>query len=334
MSAITRRGALASFAAGAGALALGTPLRAQGLQKVRIGYLHTIATDGQIWLGEAMGTWRKQGLEIEAIRFQTGIALFQALVGGSLDVLSTGAVISNFPARGQGKVFLANDIEFATAQLWVRPDSGVKTIADLRGKRIATTAGTTANVFLYEALKQNGLDIAKDVEVVNQPMPDAVTAFIAGAVPAVALWVPFDLQVKKNVRNARMLVDASKYYPQAAIVDGWAASDDFFANRKDTLRRLIRGWIDANDALVHDSEKSLAIIGQKYPGIPLPEIASMYRAEKAFDAKTWAGYYRNGTVTHWLDHVTDVYVKLGAMENPVSARQYFDPSLFLEVVHG
>ena len=52
------------------------------------------------------------------------------MIGGSLDVLSTGAVVSNFPARGQGRVFLLNNIEYATAQLWVRDDS-IKSIADL-----------------------------------------------------------------------------------------------------------------------------------------------------------------------------------------------------------
>ena len=82
--------------------------------------------------------------------FTTGLELFQAMIGGSLDVLSTGAVLSNFPARGQGRVFLVNDIEYATAQLWVRDDS-VKSIADLKGKQIATTTGTTAHVFLDQA---------------------------------------------------------------------------------------------------------------------------------------------------------------------------------------
>src|SRR5215510_10053875 len=79
------------------------------------------------------------------------------MIGGSLDMLSTGAVISNFPARGQGKMFLANGVEFATAQLWVNPDKGVKDFADLKGKRIATTAGTTAHVFLDIALKANNI---------------------------------------------------------------------------------------------------------------------------------------------------------------------------------
>ncbi|HEX3469511.1 MAG TPA: ABC transporter substrate-binding protein [Candidatus Elarobacter sp.] len=331
MPKMTRRSAIATLAGAAGSLALPAVGRAQSLQKIRVGYLHTLAVDAQIWVGQASGSWRKQGLDLELTRFQTGISLFQALVGGSLDVLSTGAVISNFPARGQGKVFLANDIEFATAQLWVRPNTGINTIADLRGKRIATTSGTTANVFLYEALKRNGLDISKDVEVVNQPMPDAVTGFIAGAVPAVALWVPFDIQVRNNVPGAKMLTDASKYYPEAAIVDGWATSQDFYDNHKDTLRKIIRGWLDANDQLVNGTTKALATVGQQYEGIPDAQMMSMYRAEKAFDTKTWARYYRDGTLTRWLDQVTEVYVKLGAMDNPVRAQQYFDPSLFLDV---
>ena len=71
-----------------------------------------------------LGAWAKHGLEPEFMQFTTGLELFQAMVGGSIDMLSTGAVISNFPARGQGKMFLVNCVEFATAQLWVRDGPG------------------------------------------------------------------------------------------------------------------------------------------------------------------------------------------------------------------
>ena len=109
-------------------------------------------------------------------------------------------------ARGQGRVFLLNNIEYATAQLWVRDDS-IKSIADLKGKQIATTTGTTAHVFLDRALRSAKLDPAKDVQIVNQRMAEAVTSFVSGAVPAVALWVPFDQTVKQKVANARKVVD-------------------------------------------------------------------------------------------------------------------------------
>ena len=75
---------------------------AQERPKLRVGYLQTPAVVGQIWLGQQSGVWTKRGLDLELIQFTTGLELFQAMIGGSLDVLSTGAVVSNFPERGQG----------------------------------------------------------------------------------------------------------------------------------------------------------------------------------------------------------------------------------------
>jgi NitT/TauT family transport system substrate-binding protein len=321
--------------AGAAAVAAGTfgaPAIARASTKVRVGYLHTIAVDGQIWLGQHMGSFAKYGLELELTQFDTGLAMFQAMVGGSLDILSTGAVISNFPARGQGKVFLINDVEFATAQLWVHPEQGIKTIADLKGKRIATTAGTTAHVFLDTALRANGVD-PKDVEIVNQRMPDAVTAFISGAVPAVALWVPFNISVREKVPTAKMLVDASAYYPKAAIVDGWAARNDYYDKHQDVLANVIRGWQEANDYLVTKSDAALEVLQKNnYPQVSIKDMKEMYTAEKAFTAAEWRKMYADGTVVKWLQQVTDFFVRTGGIENAVPASKYFDPSIYMKTV--
>lgn len=328
---IGRRTLMATGAAVAAA-GLARPALAQSRQKVRVGYLHTLAVDGQIWLGEHMGSFAKQGLQMEWSRFNTGLELFQAMVGGSLDVLSTGAVISNFPARGQGKVFLINDIEFATAQLWVRPGSGISTVSDLKGKRIATTKGTTAQVFLDRALTSAGLG-ANDVEIVNQRMPDAVTAFISGAVPAVALWVPFNIPVRDKVPGAKMLVDASKFYPQAAIVDGWAARNDYFESHKDVLHRVIAGWVQANDFLVDKTDEALQILhADYYKDVPMDALREQYKDEKTFTSKQWVNYYKDGTITKWLNQVTEFFARTGGIAHPVMAETYFDPRLYLQVV--
>src|SRR5581483_938785 len=144
---IQRRKFLQAAGGALGLAAIGSPAIAQSKTKLKVGYLHTPAVDGQIWTGIARGDFEKQGVDLDMVRFTTGLELFQAMIGGSLDMLVTGAVISNFPARGQGKAFLINNVEFATAQLWVREDMGVKSFADLKGKKISTTTGTTAHVF-------------------------------------------------------------------------------------------------------------------------------------------------------------------------------------------
>src|SRR6266404_5026392 len=259
-----RRDFISSVGGGAVAFACGTNIvSAQGPDTVRVGYLHVLSVDAHLWLGTHLGTWERENLRIESREFTTGVELFQALVGGSLDVLTTGGVLSNFPARGQGKVFLINDLEYATGQIWAHPKQGIHTLVDLKGRQIATTRGTTAHNLLHQALKSVGLDSTKDVEIVNQRMSDAVTGFIAGAVPAVSLWVPFDGPIKAKSPDAKMLVDASAF-PNATIVDGWAARNDFYGTKKAVLKRFIRAWIPANDLINNDPKQALQILASEY----------------------------------------------------------------------
>ena len=317
-----------------GLAAGGAPAIAQARTKVKVGYLHTPAVDGQIWTGMQLGSFGKNGLDLELIQFTTGLELFQAMIGGSLDMLATGAVISNFPARGQGKAFLINNVEFATAQLWVREDQGIKTWNDLKGKKISTTTGTTAHVFLDNALRANNIDPTKDVEIVNQRMAEAVTSFISGAVPAVALWVPFDITVRQKTPGARKMVDASAYYPQAAIVGGWACTNDYYGKNRETCAKVVRGWQEANDYLIGPNADRAVEELQKaqYKEVPLADFREQFKASKYFTSADWRKMYGDGTVTKWLQQVTDFFVKFGNIPNAVPAQQYFDPTLYLATV--
>src|SRR5690606_759489 len=176
-------------------------------------------------------------------------------------------------------------------------------------------------------------DPRKDIQVVNQRMQDAVTAFISKAVPAVALWVPFNISMRQHVPNAKMLVDASKYYPEAAIVGGWAAGNRFYEQNPDVLKRIISTWVVANDHLISNTEESLTTIQQKYyPNVPLADIKEQYQAQKMFTSKDWAKMYQDGTVSQWLQQVTDFFVDFANIPNAVPASQYFDPKLYLETV--
>ena len=318
-------------AVGIGAGVLGAPAIAQSRTRIKVGYLHTLAVDGQIWTGIDRGSFAKHNVELDLVQFTTGLELFQAMIGGSIEMLVTGAVISNFPARGQGKMFLVNDIEFATAQLWVHSDE-IKSFADLKGKKISTTTGTTAHVFLDTALRANDID-PKDVQVVNQRMSEAVTSFISGAVPAVALWVPFNIPVKEKVKDAKMLADASKYYPQAAIVDGWATREDFYEKNREACANIIRAWAEANDYMIANADAALESLQKKhYEQVPLADLKEQFKAQKMFTSHDWRKLYADGTVTKWLQQVTDFFVRFGGIQNPVPASKYFDPKLYLDTI--
>ena len=305
---------------------------AQAKTRLRVGYLDTVAVDSQLWTGMDKGFFDKQGLDLALSPFDTGLELFQALTSGDLDVLTAGAAVSNFPAHGQSKVFLINDIEVATAQLWVHADQGIKTFTDLKGKRIATATGTTAHVFLDKALRANKLD-PKDVEVVNQTMPAAVTSFISGAVPAVALWVPFNVTVRDKVPDAVKLADASAYYPQAAVISGWAAANDYYQPNKETLAKLIEAWAESNDYIVENSKDAIEALQKNHYGqTPLADINEQFMAQKMFTSRDWKRLYSDGTVVNWLQQSTDFFMADAGIKDFTPASQYFDPSLYLKTI--
>ena len=269
---------------------------------------------------------QKNGVELEFDQFTTGLELFQAMIGGSLDMLATGAVISNFPARGQGKMFLINDVEFATAQLWVREDKGIKSVRRPQGQEdLDHDRHHRARVPRHRAARQRPRS-AKDVEIVNQRMAEAVTSFISGAVPAVALWVPFNITVRDKVPGAKKLVDASAYYPQAAIVGGWAARNDYYAQEPRRLRAIIRGWAEANDYLIGADRR-----GARRPAeeaLPAGAVARPQGAVQGVEdvhVDGVAKLYADGTVTKWLQQVTDFFVTLRqASRTRCRRRKYFD----------
>jgi NitT/TauT family transport system substrate-binding protein len=328
----SRRQLLISSAGMIAAAKLAAPAIAQVRTRIRLGHLHVVAVDGHIWTGIDRGSFERQGIEFEATAYDTGPEVFEAMAAGKLDVLSAGGVIADYLPRGHGRLFLINDVEIATAQLWVRPDLDVKSFADLKGKRIVTTRRTTAHIFLDRALRANNLT-PSDVEIVSMRMSDCVEQFITGEAPAVALWVPFNIKVRERLPGAVMLVDASAYYPQSAVLGGWVARADYYDANKEVLASIVRGWVDANDYMVRNGAAAAAALQKgHYPQVSLRDITESFRAQKLFSSREWKRLYADGTVVKWLQQASDFFTEEGNVQKPIPASEYFAPSLYLQTV--
>lgn len=300
------------------------------MMSLDVGYLHTVAVDSHMWLAQERGYFEEHGLEINPTQFDSGISLGQALSGGSVDLAGMGAVISNFPAQGQGTAVLTNNIEADTAQIWVDPESGIESVADLEGREIALTQGTTAHVLLQTALEDEGLH-SNDVEVVNSEMPTAVNAFISGSVPALATWSPFNAQVEENFPEAEQLTTAAEYYPDAAILGGWVASNGAYESEQEAIRRFAMAWLDANEDIMSDPEDAMSTVAEVAYGENLEEedVQRMYEEARWNTNEEWAEMYEDGTVTDWLGQVNETFVSIGAFDEATPPEDFFDPEIFL-----
>lgn len=330
----SRRKVLGQLAAmSAAPMLAASPFRhvyAQTAKQIRVGYLHIPSCDSHMWLMKEYGYWAKEGLEPIFTRFNTGIEGFSALVGGSVDVFSTGGVTHNFPARGQGVVVLPNTVEWG-GQVFGRADAGVNSLADLKGKKISTTLGTTGQIFLHTALKSVGLDSTKDIEIVSQTMPNAVTSFMTGSLPALSTWVPFNLRARE-AKSAKLLAEARQFASKGAgyVITAYSTNKKILESNPDLIRRLIAAWGPANEMLKTKKEESAQILLSKYyKGEMEPaDMTANFGAMDLLGNSEWAGKVADGSLVGMLDSVTKMFVEFGAMKDPLPASKYSDFSFY------
>ncbi len=162
---------------------------------------------------EKQGTLKKRleslGYKLEWPEFAAGPQQLEALNAGGLDIASTAESPPIFAqAAGTPLVYLATTSANAKSiSLVVSVNSPIKTIKDLKGKKVAFQKASIGHYLLLKALEKNGLKLS-DVESVYLPPPDANVAFNQGKVDAWFIWEPF---VTRNVQQkiGRVLIDGS-----------------------------------------------------------------------------------------------------------------------------
>src|SRR4051795_5679035 len=141
------------------------------------------------WLGygpwriaEAKGIFKKNGLEVKIINFSTDAQINSAFASGKIDGTNVATHTAlRFVTQGLPlKAVLLEDVSLKADAILAGPD--IKSVKDLKGKKVAYEEGTTSDILLAYALAQNGMS-KKDVQPVPIPASDAGSAFLAGRVP-------------------------------------------------------------------------------------------------------------------------------------------------------
>lgn len=186
-SGTSRRRLLQSTGLALGSLALPALVRAQGSPKIRIGYW-PIAAGLPFFTAIELGYFKEAGLEVEAVKFASAQQIVEGMLSDRADGSANGTSSANLAvgelaAPGSFKIFCSNpsNVKNVLDEVIVPINSTVKTIADLKGKRVCSAPGIQ-NVTMAKIVMERGG--ASGVTVIELPIGQHVAALVAGQIDA------------------------------------------------------------------------------------------------------------------------------------------------------
>jgi len=198
-------------------------------------------------LGFVDGTYAKYGIDLD-IRSGNGSSSAHRLVANKDSDFSYGScgAMVNLVSKGAPLKSIGVIDAMGTEAILVRPDSGVKTIKDLKGKKILTTANAGVNTFFPIVLKNAGLT-ESDINVTSVPDGALVSSYLQGSGDAVGILGGLDDKPAEIKANGGEQPIAFPYSDYGVNQVGYciATHNDTIKNSPDLAKRFIKATMEA-----------------------------------------------------------------------------------------
>jgi sulfonate transport system substrate-binding protein len=267
---------------------------------------------GKLVLLKGRGTLEEKlkplGYTVSWTEFPSGPPLLEALNVGAIDFGVAGEAPPIFAqAAGAPLVYLANDPPAPRGEAILVPkESPLKSVADLRGKKVVLNKGSNVHYLLVRALEQAGLKYS-DIQPVFLAPADALAAFTHGAVDAWVIWDPYEAAAEAST-GARILADGT----------GLVTNYQFYFSSKKFLAENAPAADVVLEALNETDEWAKsnihAVAEQLSPSIGLP--ASVL--EVSLERESYGTVPINNEVIASQQRVADIFFALGLIPKAVN----------------
>jgi sulfonate transport system substrate-binding protein len=267
---------------------------------------------GTLILLKGKGTLEKAleplGYGVTWTEFPAGPQLLEGLNVGAIDFGSTGEAPPIFAqAAGAPLVYVAHEPPAPKGEAILVPkDSAIKSVADLKGKKIALNKGSNVHYLLVKALEQAGVSYS-EIETKFLPPADARAAFEQGSVDAWVIWDPFQAAAEAAT-EARTLLNG----------EGLVANHQFYLGTRDFISAngkaidVLLAQIAELDAWANGNTDAVADQLAASVGIPAP-ILKVALARQTFGVTTLSG-----KVVAGQQEIADAFHRLGLIPKVIT----------------
>jgi NitT/TauT family transport system substrate-binding protein len=247
----------------------------------------------------------KCGIKVEEKIFAKGLDVMQAIIAGELDVGATASEAAISGRANKIPIYVVAGFASGGARLVARPDSGIKSVKDLKGKKVGVTRGGIQEVLLAAELSKNGLTWAdapgKDVQIIYLSYPDLNQALLGKNLDAIMQTEPQSSQAI----NKGFGVEVMKPYDTAigSPIRTLVMTEKFYKERRPEAEKFMRCFVEATKTFIEQPA-----VAEKY--VTQTVFKGQITAEDFQDAISNSPYSYDITPAH-IQSTTDVMAKLG-----------------------
>jgi sulfonate transport system substrate-binding protein len=257
------------------------------------------------------------GYKVTWTEFPAGPQLLEGLNVGAVDFGHTGEAPPVFAqAAGAPLVYVGNEPSSPTSEAILVPvNSAIKSVADLKGKRVALNKGSNVHYLLVRALEQAGLQYSEITPVFLTPA-DARAAFAAGSIDAWVIWDPFRAAAEATA-NARTLRDGTGL---VANHEFYLASKTFAAENPEVIA-VILAAVGEEGERINGNLPAVAAQFSQAVGIPAPILETALK-RTSFGAKPI-----NAQVAAEQQKIADAFFKLNLIPKEIKISDAVPPGV-------
>jgi NitT/TauT family transport system substrate-binding protein len=208
--------------------------------------------------------FKEEGLSIEYTMAVGGPALVQALAAGSIPAADIGvapaliAAARKLPLISPALAGIGTPKQPFT-RIMVREDSPIRSVTDLKGKRLAVHQRGAMEDLTLPALKASRGIGVEDLEIALVPAPNQPQALAAKQVDAIFVNPPVDAVAERKFK-ARTLINVAEYVPYIGY-NTFTFRQDFVETYPDAAKSLMKAWIRTCRWIDDNQLKAQAIMG-------------------------------------------------------------------------
>ncbi|WP_042355576.1 MetQ/NlpA family ABC transporter substrate-binding protein [Bacillus rubiinfantis] len=180
-----------------------------------------------------------KGVDVKLHQFEAAVDVNTAMAAGEIDVglIGSSSVASGVAQNLPNKVIWLHDVIGDNEALVVKKDSGIQSLEDIVGKKIAVSFGSTTHYSLLSALKLKGIDQSK-VTILDMKPADMLAAWKQGQIDGGYVWYPTLGEMAKDGNIILTSRDLAK--DGVVTADVGIATKDFIDKHPDVLKQYIK----------------------------------------------------------------------------------------------